>query len=87
MSFKCLDGGSTIGKPSDRREALHGEMKGVTVLIAGSVKGTTGSRHNEYVNRCTQTRQHTHSVIRTQMRHRKTSHQKLFKSAPCATKV
>lgn len=44
MSLEGLDGGSTIRKPSNRREALHGQMKGITILITGPVEVVTGSR-------------------------------------------
>ena len=61
MSLEGLDGGGAVREPSDRREALHGEMKSVTVFIAGSVEGTTGSRHKRV---CTNT--HTRTPTHTQ---------------------
>lgn len=54
MSLEGLDGGGPVREPSDRREALHGEMKGVTVLIAGSEKGPWGAD----TNKCMHTRRH-----------------------------
>lgn len=42
MGFESLDCGCPIRKPSDRREALHGQMKGIAVLIAGPALAVIG---------------------------------------------
>lgn len=60
VSLEGLNGGSPVREPSDRREALHGQMKGVTVLIAGSEKGAMGSRHKQV---CTQIHTCTHTHV------------------------
>lgn len=38
VSLESLDGSGAIREASDRREALHGEVEGVTVFIGGSEK-------------------------------------------------
>lgn len=63
MSLEGLDGGGPVREPSDRREALHGEMKGVTVLIAGSEKGPWGAD----TNKCMHTRRHARTHARKDM--------------------
>lgn len=46
MGFESLDCGCPIRKPSDGREALHGQMKGIAVLIAGpAVAVIEGGQH------------------------------------------
>lgn len=45
MSLEGLDGGCAVRKAPDGGEALHGEMKGVTVLIARSEEESTWGRH------------------------------------------
>lgn len=38
MSFESLNCCCSIRKPSDRGEALHGQMEGVAVFVAGSAE-------------------------------------------------
>jgi len=64
VSLEGLDGGGAVRKAPDGREALHGEVEGVTVLIAGSGEGTTGSRHR-YTRTQIHTHTHTHTHILT----------------------
>lgn len=67
MSLEGLDGGGAVRETSDGWEALHGEMKGVTVLIAGSVGrrggwgGPQGADTNTCVHKYTQPYTHTHT--------------------------
>lgn len=54
MSLEGLDGGGAVREAPDRREALHREMEGVGVLIAGSEVGDRGRGTHRHKHVCAQ---------------------------------
>jgi len=63
VGFECLDGGGAVRETPDGGEALHGEVQGVAVLVAGpggrGREGGRGRRIQTYA--CTHTHTHTHT--------------------------
>lgn len=60
MGFESLDCGCPVRKPPDRREALHGQVKSIAVLIAGPAVAVDGDGRRQ---RHTYTHTHTRQMM------------------------